>query len=214
MQYSTIIKSIKYFLVFLSISIFTVLIINSATQQGADQNSLITFESEEFSSTSQVLTKPLFMGLDKKQQPFKISAQKATRFTDSDNIFNLEKPNGEIEKAQQYFFVRKYPKVEQGATVFVDYTDRKKNEAESDYYRDKVMSRKQANAALILICEIVVALQNFFCNPEPVTFQLFRTVAGYFEFQTSECDKYFANFALQSKFLRLYILLRKARWIF
>ena len=69
MQYSIIIKSLKYFLVFLSISIFTVLIINSATQRGADQNSLITFESEEFSSTSQILTKPLFMGLDKKQQP-------------------------------------------------------------------------------------------------------------------------------------------------
>jgi len=42
----------------------------------------------------------------------------------------VQQPNGEIEKAQQYFFVRKYPKVEQGATVFVDYTDRKKNEAE------------------------------------------------------------------------------------
>ena len=86
MQYSIIIKSTKYFLVFLSISIFTVLIINSTTQQSSDQNSLITFESEEFSSTSQVLTKPLFMGLDKKQQPFKISAQKATRFIESDNI--------------------------------------------------------------------------------------------------------------------------------
>ena len=63
MQYSIIIKSLKYFLLFLSISIFTILIINSVTQQSSDQNSLITFESEEFSSTSQVLTKPLFMGL-------------------------------------------------------------------------------------------------------------------------------------------------------
>ena len=105
MQYSIIIKSTKYFLVFLSISIFTVLIINSATQQSSDQNSLITFESEEFSSTSQVLTKPLFMGLDKKQQPFKISAQKATRFIESDNIFNLEKPNGEIENNSEKFYI-------------------------------------------------------------------------------------------------------------
>ena len=105
MQYSIIIKSTKYFLVFLSISIFTVLIINSTTQQSSDQNSLITFESEEFSSTSQVLTKPLFMGLDKKQQPFKISAQKATRFIESDNIFNLEKPNGEIETNSEKFYI-------------------------------------------------------------------------------------------------------------
>ena len=96
MQYSTIIKSLKYFLLFLSISIFTILIINSVTQPNGNQSSLITFESKEISSTSQVLKKPLFMGLDKKQQPFKISAQKATRFTDSENIFNLDKPNGEI----------------------------------------------------------------------------------------------------------------------
>ena len=105
MQYSTIIKSIKYFLVFLSISIFIALIINSATHQSVDHNSLITFESEEFSSTSQVLTKPLFMGLDKKQQPFKISAQKATRFTNTENIFNLEKPNGEIETNSEKFYI-------------------------------------------------------------------------------------------------------------
>ena len=45
------------------------------------------------------------MGLDKKQQPFKISAQKATRFTDSENIFNLEKPNGEIETNSEKFYI-------------------------------------------------------------------------------------------------------------
>ena len=105
MQYSIIIKSLKYFLLFLSISIFTILIIKSVTQQNGNQSSLITFESKEISSTSQVLKKPLFMGLDKKQQPFKISAQKATRFTDSDNIFNLEKPNGEIETNSETFYI-------------------------------------------------------------------------------------------------------------
>ena len=105
MQYSSIIKSLKYFLLFLSISIFTILIINSVTQPNGNQSSLITFESKEISSTSQVLTKPLFMGLDKKQQPFKISAQKATRFTDSENIFNLDKPNGEIETSSEKFYI-------------------------------------------------------------------------------------------------------------
>ena len=45
------------------------------------------------------------MGLDKKQHPFKISAQKATRFTDSENIFNLEKPNGEIETNSEKFYI-------------------------------------------------------------------------------------------------------------
>ena len=45
------------------------------------------------------------MGLDKKQQPFRISAQKATRFTNSDNIFNLDKPNGEIETNSEKFYI-------------------------------------------------------------------------------------------------------------
>ena len=66
---------------------------------------MITFESEEVSSTTQVIKKPLFMGLDKKQQPFRISAQKATRFTDSENIFNLDKPNGEIETNSEKFYI-------------------------------------------------------------------------------------------------------------
>ena len=105
MQYSIIIKSTKYFLLFLSISIFTILIIKSLTQRNGNQNSLITFESEEVSSTTQVLKKPLFMGLDKKQQPFRISAQKATRFTNSDNIFNLDKPNGEIETNSEKYYI-------------------------------------------------------------------------------------------------------------
>ena len=105
MQYSIIVKSLKYFLLFLSIAIFTILIIKSVNQKSVNQNSLITFESEEVSSTTQVLKKPLFMGLDKKQQPFKISAQKATRFTSSDNIFNLDKPNGEIETNSEKFYI-------------------------------------------------------------------------------------------------------------
>ena len=105
MQYSIIIKSLKYFLLFLSVSIFTILIIKSISQKNNDQASLVTFESEEVSSTTQVLKKPLFMGLDKKQQPFRISAQKATRFTNTENIFNLEKPNGEIETNSERFYI-------------------------------------------------------------------------------------------------------------
>ena len=105
MVYSIIIKSLKFFLLFLSISIFTILIIKSISQKNDNRNSLITFESEEVSSTTQVLKKPLFIGLDKKQQPFRVSAQKATRFTNSENIFNLDKPNGEIENNSEKFYI-------------------------------------------------------------------------------------------------------------
>tara|TARA_B100000700_G_C14800254_1_gene740205 strand:- start:15 stop:587 length:573 start_codon:yes stop_codon:yes gene_type:complete len=105
MQYSIIIKSLKYFLLFLSVSIFTILIIKSISQKNNNQSSLVTFESEEVSSTTQILKKPLFMGLDKKQQPFRISAQKATRFTNTENIFNLERPKGEIETNSEKFYI-------------------------------------------------------------------------------------------------------------
>ena len=105
MKYSVVIKSLKFFLLFLSISIFTILIIKSISQNNDNRSNLITFESEEVSSTTQVLKKPLFMGLDKKQKPYKISAQKATRFTKSENIFNLEKPNGEIETGSEKFYI-------------------------------------------------------------------------------------------------------------
>jgi LPS export ABC transporter protein LptC len=105
MKYSIVIKSLKFFLLFLSISIFTILIVKSISQKNDNRNNLITFESEEVSSTTQVLKKPLFMGLDKKQKPYKISAQKATRFTKSENIFNLEKPNGEIETNSEKFYI-------------------------------------------------------------------------------------------------------------
>ena len=105
MKYSILIKSLKYFLLFLSTLILTILIIKSTSQKGINQKSIITFESEEINSTTQVLKKPLFMGLDKKQQPFKISALKAIRYNENENIFNLEEPKGEIKTSSEKFFV-------------------------------------------------------------------------------------------------------------
>lgn len=40
----------------------------------------------------------------------------------------VEQPNGEIERTRSYFFVKRYPNVEEGATIYVDLTDRKKRE--------------------------------------------------------------------------------------
>ena len=74
-------------------------------QRGNNNKSIITFESEEINSTAQILKNPLFMGLDKKQQPFKISADKAIRYNVNENIFNLEEPTGEIETNSEKFFV-------------------------------------------------------------------------------------------------------------
>ena len=105
MKYSFLIKSLKYFLIFLSLIILTLLVIKGILQRGNNNKSIITFESEEINSTAQILKNPLFMGLDKKQQPFKISADKAIRYNVNENIFNLEEPTGEIETNSEKFFV-------------------------------------------------------------------------------------------------------------
>ena len=69
MKYSFVIKFIKYFLLFISIFIFSVLAFKTIPTTKKNEN-IISFESEQFSSASQILSKPLFMGLDKKKKTF------------------------------------------------------------------------------------------------------------------------------------------------
>ena len=45
------------------------------------------------------------MGLDRKEQPFKISAVQAIRYNDDEHIFNLDQPFGEIETSEEKFFI-------------------------------------------------------------------------------------------------------------
>lgn len=106
MKYTIIIRSVKYFLILVSLIILSLLFVKSSSyKKNIKKNSLITFESEEMNSTTQVLKKPLFMGLDKKEQPFKISASKAIRYYEDENIYNLEEPHGEIKTGSDIFFV-------------------------------------------------------------------------------------------------------------
>jgi len=63
------------------------------------------FEESEFQSVNQVLLKPTFMGIDKKRQPFIVSARKATRYRNSPDIFNLEEPIGEIVSGKEKYFL-------------------------------------------------------------------------------------------------------------
>ena len=104
MKYSIIIKSLKYFLISISIVILILLAIK-ITPNKVDVQSTVSFENESFSSASQILSKPLFIGLDKKKKPFKVSALKATRYNDNQDEFNLEKPKGEIETNSEKFFM-------------------------------------------------------------------------------------------------------------
>ncbi|MBD22265.1 MAG: LPS export ABC transporter periplasmic protein LptC [Alphaproteobacteria bacterium] len=105
MQYSIVIKFIKYFFISISIVIFVFLALKTIpTKEKTDD--VVSFDSEKFSSASQILSNPLFMGLDKKKKPFKISALKATRFNDNQDEFNLENPKGEIETETEKFFMK------------------------------------------------------------------------------------------------------------
>ena len=104
MKYSIIINSLKYFLISVSIIILVLLAIK-ITPTKVDVESKVSFENESFSSASQILSKPLFIGLDKKKKPFKVSALRATRYNDNQDEFNLEKPEGEIETNSEKFFM-------------------------------------------------------------------------------------------------------------
>tara|TARA_Y100000589_G_C26977127_1_gene557008 strand:+ start:169 stop:741 length:573 start_codon:yes stop_codon:yes gene_type:complete len=105
MQYSLIIKSVKYFFLLISVVIFSFLAFKTIPTKKKTDN-VVSFESEIFSSASQILSNPLFMGLDKKKNPFKISAVKATRFNNNQDEFNLESPSGEIETDSEKFFMK------------------------------------------------------------------------------------------------------------
>ena len=57
------------------------------------------------SSVSQVLVEPVFVGLNRKEKPFKVSATKATRYKESSDTFYLENPVGEISFGKDKYFL-------------------------------------------------------------------------------------------------------------
>ncbi len=105
MRYSYFIKLLKYLLISISFAILFLLVFKSISFDKKTE-SLVSFESQEFSAARQILSKPLFIGIDKKKQPFRISAKKATRMNTNQDVFNLEEPEGEIETKSDKFFMK------------------------------------------------------------------------------------------------------------
>ena len=105
MNYSVFIKSLKYILVFFSILIFILVIYNNNPIERQKVYNDFSYDEIDFQSFKQVLHKPTFIGIDKKNQPFKVMANKATRLKLEPNIFNLEKPTGEINSGKDKFFL-------------------------------------------------------------------------------------------------------------
>ena len=96
MTYSKFIKTIKFIFLGISILMLVLIVINNRQSQIKIVGDKFSYTDKIDSSINQVLVKPVFIGLNKKEQPFKVTATKATRFKEESNTFYLENPIGEI----------------------------------------------------------------------------------------------------------------------
>ena len=105
MNYSVFIKSLKFILHFFSLSILILVIFNNNSAKKENIFTDFSYDESDFQSVKQVLHKPTFIGIDKKNQPFKVMADKAIRLKQQPNIFKLEEPTGEINSGEEKFFL-------------------------------------------------------------------------------------------------------------
>ena len=96
MTYSKFIKTIKFVFLGISILMLLLIVINNRQSQIKIVGDKFSYSEKIDGSINQVLVKPIFMGLNKKEQPFKVTASKATRFNEETDTFYLENPIGEI----------------------------------------------------------------------------------------------------------------------
>ena len=105
-SYTIFIRFLKYILIIISIIILALVIYNNDSLKNNEISNDYSFKQDDFQSVKQVLHKPIFMGVDNKKQPFKVMAKKATRLKESPDIFDLEKPTGELKSGTEKFFVK------------------------------------------------------------------------------------------------------------
>ena len=96
MTYSKFIKTIKFVFLGISILMLLLIVINNRQSQIKIVGNKFSYSEKIDGSINQVLVKPIFMGLNNKEQPFKVTASKATRFNEETDTFYLENPIGEI----------------------------------------------------------------------------------------------------------------------
>ena len=96
MTYSKFIKTIKFVFLGISILMLLLIVINNRQSQIKIVGDKFSYSEKIDGSINQVLVKPIFMGLNNKEQPFKVTASKATRFKEQTDTFYLENPIGEI----------------------------------------------------------------------------------------------------------------------
>jgi len=81
------------------------IVINNRQNQVKIPESKFTSSQRFDSSVSQVLVEPVFVGLNNKEKPFKVSASKATRYKETSDTFYLENPIGEITFGKEKYFL-------------------------------------------------------------------------------------------------------------
>ena len=106
MTYSKFIKAIKFIFLGISILMLILIVINNRQNQIKIVGEKFSYTEKIDGSINQVLVKPIFMGLNKKEQPFKVTASKATRFKEESDTFYLENPIGEILIDNDKYFLR------------------------------------------------------------------------------------------------------------
>ena len=105
MTYSKFIKSLKFFFLGVSILMLLLIVINNQQNKVNILDNKFTYDEKIDTSVNQVLVKPIFMGLNKKEQPFIVSASKATRMKETSNTFFLDNPTGEILIDEDKYFL-------------------------------------------------------------------------------------------------------------
>ena len=105
MKYSIFIRSLKFIFSGTWFIIIILIIFNNSSLKKEIIKNDNSLNNKDFQSVTQVLHKPTFMGVDKKKQPFKVMADKAIRFKSTPDIFNLDKPTGEITSGKEKFFL-------------------------------------------------------------------------------------------------------------
>jgi len=105
LSYSIFIRITKFSLVGISLMLIVLTLFNN---NSLDDNKIFTSNhnlTDEFKNSSHVLVSPSFIGIDKKKNPFKVSASKASKKNKSENIFDLIYPKGELKSEDSNFYL-------------------------------------------------------------------------------------------------------------
>lgn len=105
LSYSFFIRIAKFSLVGISLMLIVLTLFNN---KSFDDNKVFATDyklTDEFKNSSHVLVSPSFIGIDKKKNPFKVSASKARKKNKNENIFDLIYPQGELKSEDGNFYL-------------------------------------------------------------------------------------------------------------